>query len=336
MKKTFLYLFAVLVLAFSCKEEKKSDYKKVDSTEVNGKDIASEYPGKKIMETECNLCHNPIAPEDSRLAPPMIAIKRRYIPEGTTKEQFQADLIRWINDPSEEISKMPGALEKFGIMPLQPYPEKKIKEIADYIYDNQIEEPEWFEAHYREEHGKGLGKGNGIGKRQRKLGKDSGEIGLNYALSTKAQLGKNLMKALKEKGPEGAVTFCNLKAMHLTDSMAVKHSATIKRVSDKPRNPINKANAIELEHIETFKKVVLEGEEVKPIVEELNNSEVNFYYPITTNAMCLKCHGSPNKEVTPSTLSTLKSLYPKDMALGYESGQVRGIWSIRFTSVNSQ
>ena len=40
-----------------------------------------------------------------------------------------------------------GAFKRFGLMPKQVFPEGTIDKIASYMYDNQIEEPEWFQEH---------------------------------------------------------------------------------------------------------------------------------------------------------------------------------------------
>lgn len=336
-------LWVFLLMLASCKDTKNPKYTTADKVKTQVSLSSEEHPGKKILEAECYLCHDPKASEQSMIAPPMIAIKKHYISEETTKDQFQNDLVSWINNPSEEKSKMPGALRKFGIMPLQPFPVDKIKLIADYLYDYEIDQPDWFEAHYRQGNGNGKGMGNGKGKgkhkgkgKQLRKGQEQNDgtatysdIGLKYALSTKAQLGKNLMKAINEKGTAGAVEFCNIEAMKLTDSMSVMHNAIIARVSDKPRNPKNKANTKELRHIAAFKELLASGSDIDPVVEEIYG-EINFYYPITTNTMCLQCHGTPNEQITSTTLSTLRKLYPEDKAIGYDVGQVRGIWSISF------
>lgn len=158
---------------------------------------------------------------------------------------------------------------------------------------------------------------------------DYKEKGLEFAFGTKAVLGKNLMGTMQKSGTEAAVQFCNIKAYPLTDSMSVAYNATIKRVSDKPRNPSNQANNRALQHIATFKKAIVENQEVKPILEEENDA-VNFYYPITTNAMCLQCHGTPNKQLDREAYKTIKALYPKDLAIGYNENEVRGLWYIKF------
>jgi nitrate reductase cytochrome c-type subunit len=333
------YLLAILLVISGCRNTKKSEYSLPDKTDTPKEVVAENHPGKKILETECYICHNPKTSEDSMIAPPMIAIKKHYINEETTKIQFQNDLVSWINDPIHSKSKMPGALKKFGIMPLQPYPEEKVKLIAEYIYDYDIDEPDWFEEHYQKGHGKQQGKGKhkgtGKGKQLRKgMGQNEAsstpsEIGLKYALSTKAQLGKNLLKAIQEQGTVGAIEFCKLEAMKLTDSMSVMHNAIINRVSDKARNPKNSANAKELSHIRTFKASVKTDSEINPIVEEVDGV-VNFYYPIMTNTMCLQCHGTPNEQIADETFQVLHKLYPEDKATGYDVGQVRGIWSITY------
>lgn len=155
------------------------------------------------------------------------------------------------------------------------------------------------------------------------------ELGLKYALSTQALLGKNLMESIQKSGTLGALSFCNEKAYPLTDSMAVVYNTQIKRVSDKPRNQDNQANAEELEYIQTFKEIIANGELPNPLIKEFD-TKVHVYYPILTNAMCLQCHGKPNNVIKPSTLKQLTVLYPKDKAIGYDVNQVRGIWSVTF------
>ena len=155
------------------------------------------------------------------------------------------------------------------------------------------------------------------------------KIGLHIASTTKTQLEKHLIKTIQEKGTSEALQFCYINAYPITDSMATVHQASIKRVSDRPRNPINKANKFELENISYFKSILAEGKEIKPIIAEKENN-ISFYYPIITNNKCLQCHGTPSTEIKESTLTKLLNLYPSDRAIGYTENQVRGIWSIQF------
>ncbi|MFV0566501.1 MAG: DUF3365 domain-containing protein [Flavobacteriaceae bacterium] len=154
------------------------------------------------------------------------------------------------------------------------------------------------------------------------------EQGLNYALATKAVLGKNLMGTIQKKGVLEALSFCNERAYPLTDSMALAQNAKIKRVSDRPRNPNNMASPSEINHINTFKKQLESGKAIAPIVEATNN-RTTVYYPITINALCLQCHGTP-QDIAPETIKMLGLLYPNDKAIGYGVNQVRGIWNVSF------
>ncbi|WP_458627022.1 c-type heme family protein [Winogradskyella sp. PC D3.3] len=332
MKNTIILI--VLALYFtSCNSNKPetSAYGKVDKPT-----LISEHPGKKLMETNCYVCHNPTATQTDRIGPPMIAIKKHYINSETSKEDFIASMQAWIKNPNAEDAKMYGAVKRFGVMPKQAFAEKTIEQIADYMYDYNIEQPEWFEEHFNQESGKGMGMGNGQAKKQGMQQAQTnfedlsyGERGLKYALTTKAVLGKNLMGTIQKKGVLEALTFCNERAYPLTDSMSVVHNAVIRRVSDKPRNPKNKANLEELDYINIFKKVIANNEEASPIVKEMD-TKVKVYYPITTNAMCLQCHGKPNETLNETTLTRIKSLYPMDKAIGYNINEVRGIWSITY------
>lgn len=154
-------------------------------------------------------------------------------------------------------------------------------------------------------------------------------IGLEYAIGTKSELGKNLMAKMKEDGPIHALEFCNVQAMPITDSMSKKYNADIKRVSDKNRNPSNLATKQEIEYIKQFSQIVSSEEQVEPIIDTTED-KVKFYYPITTNSMCLKCHGKVGEDIATETYNKIIELYPEDKAIGYQENEVRGIWRIYF------
>lgn len=321
----------------SCKFDKQDQYLALADKGDGYGVVLQEHPGKRLMENNCYVCHNPKASEEAMVAPPMVAVKMHYLSGDISKETFVQRFVDFLKEPSEANSKMPGAIKRFGLMPYQFYPEETVRQIADYVYDYEIEEPEWFAAHYAQMHGDRPKMKNGMG-----MGKNRPETrpmsqaqpsvterGMLIARTTKAELGKNLMGQIQKNGVIAALDFCNIQALPITDSMATVHKARIKRVTDKPRNPQNRANAVEAVHIETFKKQVAAGEEPAPIVTT-SGKRVDFYYPIVTNNMCLKCHGTPGKELESTTLAKIKQLYPADMATGYGENQVRGIWSIQF------
>src|SRR5690554_7276269 len=100
------------------------------------------------------------------------------------------------------------------------------------------------------------------------------KIGIQYASTTQKALGQKLTQALSKGGPEHALQFCNIQAMPITDSMANLHNAELSRVSDRPRNQSNTANANELEQIAHLDRKST----------RLNSSHVRISYAV----FCLK------------------------------------------------
>jgi len=150
-----------------------------------------------------------------------------------------------------------------------------------------------------------------------------GEILKNYAAEAQQLLGSQLKQKIAEGGPENALEFCNINAIPLTDSISKKYKVTIKRVSDKYRNPDNAANRQEIAVITTYKAMLAAGKMPEGLLKD------GYYYsPIVTNAMCLQCHGTPGKELNSQTDKKIKSRYPEDKATGYGVDEVRGIFSI--------
>jgi len=148
-----------------------------------------------------------------------------------------------------------------------------------------------------------------------------------YALQTKEVLGKNLMNAINKQGTEKAIEFCSTRAIVLTDSMGTALNATIKRVSDQPRNPLNLANEDETAFINELKEKISNSEKLTSKISEFSVKTVG-YFPIETNAMCLQCHGSTDLDIKPNVLKKIAQLYPKDQATGYKENQIRGIFVV--------
>ncbi|MDO9255724.1 MAG: DUF3365 domain-containing protein [Bacteroidales bacterium] len=136
----------------------------------------------------------------------------------------------------------------------------------------------------------------------------------------------NVMIAMKAGGPGNAVTFCNVHAMPLTDSLAGDYNCRIQRISDKYRNPANKPSATDKE----VSAKMISSNVMNPVVISENGRMV-YYKPIKiAMPACLKCHGSPGKEVDTKTLEIIRQKYPNDLATGYKEGDFRGLWKITF------
>jgi cytochrome c553 len=315
-----VFLFSLLL--YNCNTSSKENNNSKNAEHKPSQQVLAD--GFQLTESSCFSCHSPNAALESRIAPSMKAIKKHYLTSKTSYEQFNKDLASFLNNPNEGNSKMPDAIKNFGLMPKMIFSDKQISDMASYIYFSELEKPGWFEKQYQEDKGKF------------KQNLDSNlsplELGKSFAMKTKAVLGKNLLGAINTKGTEYAVSFCSTKAIALTDSVAMSLNTKIKRVSDKNRNPNNKANKAELEYIEETKLLIAQGETPKPKLTELVNKHLG-YYPIMTNKMCLQCHGQSETEVMPSTLSKLQSLYPNDQAVGYKTEELRGIWVVEMDKI---
>ncbi len=273
---------------------------------------ASAKEGKKLAETFCISCHDPQAPMDARLAPPLAAVQQHYADFTEGEEAFKSQMIRFLTKPDTSYALMPNAVEKFGLMPKMALTAEQNQQLVDYIFEAKLKGPEWYQKHYKENHD---------------AMNDPVAKGVQMAQATKAVLGSNLKKALKERGAAGAVDFCATRALPLTDSMALQQGVSIQRVSDRNRNPNNAADSISLLQIERYKEQLAAGEALKGTATVVGGEQWVFA-PILTNGMCLQCHGEAGKEVEEATLKVIQEKYPDDQATGYSLNELRGIWKV--------
>lgn len=158
------------------------------------------------------------------------------------------------------------------------------------------------------------------------------KVGKQYADSAQKMLGKNLKMALAEGGAIGALNFCSVRAIPITDSAATVMDVDLKRISDKPRNPMNTADVEELKIIGEMKRVHSSGQSVDPVMVQTANGAIG-YYPIIMQPLCLQCHGIPEREIKPETAAVIAQLYPVDKATGYKEGDLRGLWKVTMTDL---
>lgn len=156
------------------------------------------------------------------------------------------------------------------------------------------------------------------------------EKGLQYATAVQRTLGKTLQEKMKEGGPLEAISFCNVNALPLTDSMGQVMGADIRRITDQVRNPMNRAASDEIDFIAAFREDLASGNTPEPILIR-EGGTTNFYYPIVTNDLCLQCHGTRGEQIPEEVYQQIRLLYPGDEAIGYSANQVRGLWKVTFT-----
>jgi cytochrome c553 len=305
----FASLTFLLLFLYSCSS---AEEKKKENSQTNDKQILIAEGESKFM-AYCYSCHNDQTSADARLAPSTRAIQTRYKKAHPDESAFSDAITSFVLKPDEKNALLKKAVKKFGLMPPMAYPENDLKAIAHYMF-----------------HGKF--KSGGSGNQTDSLSPMN--VGSEMAAKTKSILGKNLMQSLKKGGTVYAIDFCNTKAIHYTDSMSQVYGSQIKRVSDQPRNPNNQANKEELDIISDFKAQLSAGNNLQGVLKE-DGEGYRYYSAITTNAMCLQCHGKKGTDITPETTAKIAERYPNDLATGYGLNEIRGIWSIYFKIPNS-
>lgn len=153
------------------------------------------------------------------------------------------------------------------------------------------------------------------------------DMGRQFVTATQGVLAKNLIEAINNDGPAFALGFCNERAYPLTDSLTQTLNAGIRRVTDKPRNPANKADSTVMARIRQMQSALEKGELPTAIVSTQDGKMIG-YYPIFTNAMCLQCHGIPITDIANGTMDRIHALYPDDLATGYGVNELRGVWVV--------
>ena len=322
--KKLIFLTASLLLIFGCKEQDNDATVPIAEMEVME---AQENPGQKLMEQYCYACHSPSASMNQMIAPPMAAVKSHYLMNDPGKEEFVKQIAAYVAEPSTEASRLPGAINKFGIMPRQNFPPEAVKKIAEYMYDYKIEEPEWFSEHWKAGPGNGMYRQQGMQRRgMKRTGQTYKDRGVEIAMAAEKHLGQHLMKQLRENSSVEVLQYCNKNAIPLLKQVAREEGASIQRVSDKNRNPANAASKEEMIFINQFRRDLAWGHEPEPVLIDDGDS-VRFYYPLVTNDLCLQCHGK-NQNIDSAVRDKLLKLYPEDKAIGYSENQVRGLWKV--------
>ena len=160
MKNTAALFLAFIFIAFSCSTSTKEtadlssvDFEKqVEATNTVAIDTVSE--NYLLLKQQCLICHGGASSHDKLIAPPMVAVKRRYKMQYASKEEFINGMVAWAANPTADKALMKGAVKEFNLMPKPVTPEKELKTIAKFIYENELEQPEWFAEHFQQMHGK--------------------------------------------------------------------------------------------------------------------------------------------------------------------------------------
>lgn len=283
-------------------------------------DSATAPDGFALLENTCFFCHSPGSTRPNKAAPVLADIKKYYLEAFPDEPAFTAAITHYLANPADSLSKIPGAPQKYGLMPKLGHSPDQVKAIARYIYHTPIEKEGWYENEYPKEKEKWVQ----ARKNQPILEKATG-----MASRTKAVLGMYLLTAIKEQGTAGAVSFCSTRALHITDSMGKELGATIQRVTDRNRNPANKAGDDALAYILQSRELQAKNSPLAASGKTTGN-RFRAFIPIYTDKLCLQCHGEINVDIKPEVFTRIHTLYPGDQATGFRLNQLRGIWDIQF------
>ncbi len=146
------------------------------------------------------------------------------------------------------------------------------------------------------------------------------------------ELKAELVRALDERGPAGAIEVCSKRAPEIARAASVE-GASVRRVSMKTRNPADRPDPWEHDVLERLIELVAIDRQAVPdelavVTEEQGRRELRYVKPIFVVKPCLACHGEESA-IDPEVRATLARLYPADQAVGYAEGDLRGAVSVR-------
>ena len=161
--KNFLFALVALVFLASCggSNKENSDTSVEGATAVAIDTTSANY---MLLKQQCLICHGGAPSHDKLIAPPMVAVKSRYMMRYSTQEEFEKGMLEWTLNPTKEKALMRGAVGEFNLMPKPATPEEDLKKIVKFIYENELQQPDWYEEHYKQMHGEGQGMGMGMKK----------------------------------------------------------------------------------------------------------------------------------------------------------------------------
>lgn len=142
MKAGFLMLILLVFLGSCNSGQKQKQSETVEKTAVEtDRNIVSNSRGYELMQQKCYICHTERPDPSMRgqmIAPPMLNVKEHYKPSYPDKDEFIDAMVAFIRNPSKEKTLMPGAVQKFNLMPKLIYDDTELRLIAEAIYEHDF------------------------------------------------------------------------------------------------------------------------------------------------------------------------------------------------------
>lgn len=148
---------------------------------------------------------------------------------------------------------------------------------------------------------------------------------LAQARAAKKALGQNLMKTLSsaiEGGRfEQGVKACKEAAPQVQNMVSSEHGVELGRTSFKVRNPDNRPR--------DWAQPFVEARVAEDVVLVHEDGSLATLSPISMKEVCSNCHG-PAEAIPPEVKKILAEAYPEDQATGFEVGELRGWFWVRY------
>lgn len=135
-------------------------------------------------------------------------------------------------------------------------------------------------------------------------------------------------------GPAEAATICRDIAPQLAGQLSRQNGWQVTRIGTRVRNPLlGLPDAWERGVLNDFATRLQQGEDLAAldhgeIVEFEGRLEYRYVKAIGVQPACLVCHG-PTEQIPQGVRDSLTQFYPRDQAVGYAVGELRGAVSIR-------
>ncbi|MCR9179378.1 MAG: DUF3365 domain-containing protein [Erythrobacteraceae bacterium] len=145
------------------------------------------------------------------------------------------------------------------------------------------------------------------------------------AQSFQAELKAQLQAAIADGGAKGGVSVCQQAAPAIAAAQSEASGAEVSRIAAKHRNP---AGGVTDDLAQAYAALaaapVVEGKPNRQIVQtgEGAQARVHFLSAIPMQEQpCSVCHGT---NIDPDLKAHIDSLYPADLATGFQPGELRG------------
>jgi hypothetical protein len=149
------------------------------------------------------------------------------------------------------------------------------------------------------------------------------------------ELGGRLKQALKNDGPAAGIRVCAEAAPQIAARLSRDKGWRITRVSSQVRNPLlGTADAWEQQVLSGFRDrhaqgAAYAGMHEAEVVSGPQGRYFRYMQAIPTQGVCLTCHAERSELAAP-VREALAEQYPHDRATGYQVGELRGAFSVKW------